>query len=267
MENKICPSCKTENEPEYSYCKNCGNPLSSPESHKTTAYEQQNENNGGAFIDGNPIDNVATFVGKNADKILPKFIKINQGGSKVQWCWPPFLWGFFLGPIGVAIWFLYRKMYKPACIFGAISVVSSYIVAFVNHFFEITGNADDILDGYLNSFMYGRHFNLEEFLQMFTSREMIITNIMNTYENLINLACALIAGLFAIYIYKKHTAKKISLFRPISGDPNYIKIGLAANGGTSVGAAILGFIIISVIASILSIIFSTIKLAEVMYRL
>lgn len=268
MKNKICPSCKTENEQEYTYCKNCGTPLSVPDTAEPTVYEQTNAgNNESVFIDGNPIDKVVTFVGKNADKIVPKFIRINEGGSKIQWCWPPFIWGFFLGPIGVAIWFLYRKMYKPACVFGAVSVVFSYIAALINRFFGITSDTADGLVEYLKSFMLGGPFDYKGFLQALANRNMFISSLLNSTESIINLACALVAGLLGVYIYKKHTAKKISLYKPISNDPNYVKIGLAAAGGTSPGAAVLGLIIISAIANIPSFVFSIIKFVRSMYGL
>ncbi len=268
MENRICPECKTENEPEYTYCKNCGTPLSTPTPAKPTVYDQPKEGGDtGILIDGNPIDKVVTFVGKNADRIVPKFIKINESGSKTQWCWPPFIWGFFFGPIGVAIWFLYRKMYKPACLFGAIGIAVSYITAFLSHLFGIIDTVENSMSSYLNALLSGKPFDLQSFLSTFGSRDMLISNMISNAESILNIACALVAGLFGIYIYKKFAARKIHFYKPISNDPNYVKIGLAAAGGTSVGAAILGFIIISVIASAPSIILSIIELAGVVYGL
>ena len=114
MPNIICPDCKTENEPEYIYCKNCGKPLANKASEQAPQYKDSPQNANayggtqGDFIDGNTVEEVCTFVGKNAGKIVPAFVKLGNTGTKVSWSWPAFIFGLFFGPVGVAIWFLYR---------------------------------------------------------------------------------------------------------------------------------------------------------------
>lgn len=264
MQNNICPECKTENEPGYKYCKNCGAvifPSQPPQQNDTVNYT--GAQNSGIFIDGNPIDKVYTFVGKNAQKIVPKFIKINETGTKTEWCWPPFIWGFFLGPLGVAIWFLYRKMYKPACLFGAIAVITSYITETARFFLDIGNATTDRLEQYFDSFASNGVFDINGFLSTLTDRDMVLGNLLGSFTRVVTLACAIIAGLLGIYIYKNHTAKKIRNYTPISSDPNYTKIGLSSLGGTSAGAAALGLIIISIIINIPNVVFEAIKLVGV----
>ncbi|MBO4693887.1 MAG: hypothetical protein J5659_05825 [Clostridia bacterium] len=274
MQNNICPECKTENEPEYRYCKNCGAPVFSERRGKTEpehTVDTENPGNSGPIpdvtaIDGNPIDIVATFVGKNTDKIIPKFIKLEQRGVKTDWCWPPFIWGFFLGPIGVAIWFLYRKMYKPACLFGGIAVVLNYITAFLKAFFKLGDEALGGLDNYINSYIKSGIFDFNGLFAAVTDRNFVLINFINTVTNAVNLASAILIGIFGIYMYKKHVAERILRYRPGTKDPTYFKIGLAASGGTSPGAAILGAIIISFVSNIPNMIITALKFVEAVYK-
>ncbi len=138
---RICPDCGTENEEEYSYCKNCGAKLEIAEN--KTEYQYNNTDSGtynpnfadaksnGFFVDtitGIPSDEVCAFVGKKSPDILKKFSKMEVTGSKVSWCWPVAILGLLLGPIGSAIWFFYRKMYKPALILVALGLAVNVAV-------------------------------------------------------------------------------------------------------------------------------------------
>lgn len=270
----ICPECKTENEPEYRYCKNCGAPIIVPQEADNTAqgapapenFAPQNQNTVGT-IDGVPIPKIITFVGKNANRIVPKFVKMQERGTKIEWCWPPFLLGFFLGPLGVAIWFFYRKMYKPACLFSAIGVLTSYITFFAKTILGISGNALSGIESYFDNFADTGRFDLQGFFFAVGDRNAVLSNLISSFENVVTLACALIVGLLGIYIYKNHTVKKIISYKPISNDPNYVNVGLAVSGGTSVGAAIIGAFVVSLMSSIPELIVMAIKFVGAFYTL
>lgn len=126
---KFCPECKTENEEQFNFCKNCGTALdfkkeklsgdfNTPEQFDPTAQKSSPMGNGmPEEIDGVEKREMLAFLGKDSNKIYDKFLKMEYSGSKVSWCWPVFLLTAFLGFFGTAIWFFYRKMFKPAIAF------------------------------------------------------------------------------------------------------------------------------------------------------
>ena len=279
MKNNICPECKTENEPEYEYCKNCGAPLAKQEEYSVEApvppafsagtdntVPPCGGNNESPFaqsepvsIDSNPISHVTAFVGKNSGKIVPKLIGIEKTGAKTSWCWPPFIWGLLLGPVGVMIWFLYRKMYKPACLFGAIAVVTNCAEAVIRN---LCDNGTSIIKStlsYIESATENGTFSLGRLADIYSSGSSIWITLFNTLSNMLSIACAIIAGIFGLYVYKKHIAKTIDKYKAYKNNPGYVRFGLSAVGGTSAGAAIIGAIIVSVISTIPDTVFEVIN--------
>lgn len=267
MQNNICPECKTENEPEYQYCKNCGTPLFTAPESTNTAYRAPEPAAAAAdTIDGNTVEDVVAFTGKNAPKIVPAFIKMEKTGSKVSWSWPPFILGFFFGPIGVAIWFLYRKMYSKASIFAGIGILLNYISFVLDRFFHIGQSTINGFEKYFEDFLYGR-VDYESILSAFTSRNSIISFFASSLQSSIVITCAVLGGIFGMYLYKQHTAKAIYKINSTFTDTGYKKFALVSKGGTSVGAVIVGLIIITVLSNIPEAIYSVIKVMEGVIRL
>ncbi|MBR4911049.1 MAG: hypothetical protein IKZ47_07010 [Clostridia bacterium] len=169
MDNGICPECGAQNMPENTYCANRG-------AHINTGETPPENVSSSVLIDGNPVNSVAEFVGKNSKKIIPKLLRMEQKNSKISWCWPPFLLGFFFGPIGIMFWFLYRKMYKPACFFGAIGA----LIIFARLAFPAFLVADSAIDSY-----NGVHENAQYGIP--TDRNMILSvlnGIFNVFADL-----------------------------------------------------------------------------------
>ena len=268
MNNNTCPECKTENEPEYKYCKNCGAALFT----NTTANPVNENTNTNAnetsydLIDGNSIEDVVAFVGKNPQKILPKFIKMEKTGSKADWCWPPFVLGFLFGPIGPAIWFLYRKMYSYAAIFGAINIASSYILKAFKYFLGIGTLPVDPFDSYLDGLKRGV-IDYQSLISALTDKRTLLGYFVNSAYSALGIACGVVAGIFGIYFYKRHASKSINRIKATVMDANYRKIALASKGGTSVGAVILGTIIISLVANLPDMIYNILKVMKVVFTL
>ena len=276
MNYNICPECKTPNEPEYQYCKNCGAPVqrhggAGPDFAQSGAQNSQNYNQGacnqappppaGPYsyaprgdirIDGIPENHVAAYVGKNSFKIINCFIKLQSTGSKVAWCWPPFIWGFFLGPIGVMIWFLYRKMYKNACIAGAIDIALSAVSAILASVWGIGESVYEEFQNIMDNALATNTFNYSGFLDFATSRRTVVSLSFSSIVRLIGIAVAILAGIFGMYLYKKHVVESIRKFQPLSNEPGYLTYGLASVGGTSAGAAILGVLAVSVASGVIS---------------
>ncbi len=268
MEKRVCPECKTENEVEYIYCKNCGVRLA----HKQTQAENSKEKSAEAntrtvdnfagrrndagytpdnfiidFIDGNPAEDVAAFVGKKAVVYLPKFSKMELSGSKVCWSWPAAVLGFLFGPLGAAIWFFYRKMYKIALILVAVGAILLSGLSLLG----LNPSADALLEEQPALDTYG---TVTEFEDIFGEA---LENITPSYflssaiSDIISVATMVIAGIFGVFAYKRFISEKIARYRNSNIDPRYYKLGLAAVGGTSGGMAALGVVIMLVLQTII----------------
>lgn len=246
----ICPECSTVNEEDFEYCKNCGTPLKAQDTTVNEPVAQPvaqpvpptyNVNPNGVIlntIDGHSSADIATFVGKNSYKFLTKFSKMEITGGKVNWCWPAAVLGFFFGPFGAALWFLYRKMYKVAAIIIAVG-------------FSLTA---------LNSIFFGTAIPLEEIMGSIVSGveggsvdfsfldSLYQTAIYSRIQNIIYYAFSLFGGLFGTGLYKSYVKQKISNYKARCVDPNYYSFGLSAVGGTSGGGLAIGIILAILLA-------------------
>ncbi len=255
MGNIICYECGTENEPQYAYCKNCGSKLiQDSQSGKSDADNTQNPPNtefygnnynsvpSGFFrdtIDGNPVDDVISFVGTKAHKIVPKFSQMQISNSKTSWCWPAAILGLLFGPFGVAIWFFYRKMYKAAFITAAIGTVSGGLITLLCGSLNMVAPSQNILPDSLYDF--SEYLDASGYFSLASYVESLLSGIESV-------ASLVLGGLFSYHFYKGFVSEKIRHYRMSNIDPRYYKIGLASIGGTSGGMAVLGvFIMISVI--------------------
>ena len=256
MNNNICPECGTENEPHYPYCKNCGTALKTETQKKTVPETQpviveefedtpftntqtapQNEPEFSAgYVDGIPQVEYRLFIGKNADKILPKFTKMDITGTNTSWCWPCAILGFFLGPLGAALWFFYRKMYKPAFILSAIGVVLSIVTGILTF-----DSSSAYISGIMDAFASG---NFNDILSSAQSLQPDISNtVASLIEEISTLVTAALTGIFGYSIYKKFCFNKITEYKTHHADSTHYRLGLTYLGGTSGGMLALGIII------------------------
>ena len=281
MDKKICLECGTENEGDYIYCKNCGAPLvkAEPEAEpefigkeaETGSDTGSFNTNAGAYappygapnyggmpyspyntytsyaIDGVPAEDVAFFVGKKSAEIMPKFMKMEITRSKVSWCWPAAILGFLFGPLGAAIWFFYRKMYKIALILLAIGTV----FAFTNAALTYDANSESV-SGIFDSIADGDADALLNAFRSIESEETAYTLLASGLDNLASLATCVLTGLFGFYAYKNHCVKSIKGFLQNGIDQRYYRMGLASLGGVSGGMLAVGIISMIVIENIAS---------------
>ena len=242
--SKICPFCKTVNEDEYVYCKNCGNLLESRENTQdsnvnyTTFRSFENENTL-PVIDGVPTEDIAAFVGVKAPVFLRKFVKSEIVGSKTDWNWPVAVLSFFMGPCGAALWFLYRKMYKTGLLLLILGLPILFGPTVINYY---SGNLSSFLVETASSNISAGVNSLLLF----------------TFQG-IKLLSAIVLSLFADSWYKSFAVKKIKVFNA-SADARYYRFGLSAIGGTSGGALALGIIFIFAVSFLLSFLFLSVKL-------
>ncbi len=247
MRENFCPNCGTENESEYSYCKNCGTALANEKAEQSTPPQQTNispeneiptpaytaQTNQNTEYTGciNEIsqEEMHLFVGKGADHILPRFIKMDSSNSKVSWCWPAAILGFVLGPIGLSIWYFYRKMYKPAWLLTIAAAIYAIFDSIATLRFE---NVFDSFESILNG------ENIVEFLP-----DYLLFYAYSMLDMAICAGFAVLGGLFSYYLYKNHCISKIREFKSTYSNAGLYKFGLATIGGTSGGMLAAGIAI------------------------
>ena len=87
----ICATCGSTTNIDEKFCRSCGSGIDAAAA---------------AVRDEGTQKDLAVFIGKNAEKYLPKFRSFTAGGRdsfRVTWNWPAFFFSFW--------WMLYRKMY------------------------------------------------------------------------------------------------------------------------------------------------------------
>ncbi len=270
---KFCPECKTENEEQFNFCKNCGTSLTfqkeklngdfnTPEQFDPATQKKSNNvscNGMPDEIEGVEKREMLAFLGKDSDKIYDKFLKMEYSGSKISWCWPVFLLTAFFGFFGSAIWFFYRKMFKPAIAFIIAGVLVMGVQTALNFDNNIEaakglvssiesilgGNSDDVVNPEL---FFDEEGNTPAIGEP-TGVLALISEILDTAETLIGGA---VIAMFALRIYKKHSIKKIKEQREKHGESPYYLYTLSLSGGVSGGMLALGIVIFIVASNISS---------------
>lgn len=255
---KICKNCATVNDDKFCYCKNCGTPLDATEKVNNGAgYTKSYYNYSNPVleeIDGISTEEIGVFVGANKQKIIDKFSKMSITSSKLSWCWPAAILSLFFGFFGAAFWLFYRKMYK----YGAIALTIAVIVLGINtavtyqptiEFFEQAANAFYELKGTSPDFQSFSNLFGQALSHLSATRPMMLSNFLNEVATY---AATTIYGLFGMYLYKKHTVKKIAEYRLVNKDSEYYSYGIKTIGGTSTGMAVLIVIITIALQNIVS---------------
>ena len=261
--NIFCGECGEKNEPGYEYCKNCGTPLVRQEPIQSEYVGNQNTNaahNGYQnfgytntapdSIDGIKTDEIALFVGRKAPVFIPKFLRMEIIKSKTSWCWPVAILSLLLGPMGAALWFFYRKMYKWAWILFGIGFLNLLVTTFVRgdaftygEMLEAAADSGKISINDILSMTNNWRVNLSEFI-----------------DSVVTLLSAILLGLYSVNIYKNFAVKKIKETRENNSDPRYYRMGLSLVGGTSSGMVWVGILCLSLADAIGSYMYSIIKL-------
>lgn len=240
--SKFCSRCGTENDDSYAYCKNCGKAFS-------PAYVQNPPPEPTNDFDGIKYNEMAEFAGANSYTVLKKLSRMQIAQSKVSWCWPVAILGLLFGPLGAAIWFFYRKMYKWAFALLGIGAVLGAATALLNKdayfllFDEFKAIYNAASDGTLST-QSQRYMNeLNDIMQNITAlRGVMIASAVN---DITRFATTVLLGAFSMNIYKNHAAGKINAYK--SGRTQKSPY---VSGGTSGAMAFLGVVFLFVINSI-----------------
>ncbi len=255
--SKICKNCATVNDDKFSYCKNCGTPLDATEKvNNETNYKSGYYSSSPVLeeIDGISTEEIGIFVGPNKQKIIDKFSKMSITTSKISWCWPAAILSLFFGFFGAALWLFYRKMYKYGTIALAIAVVVLGINTAITYkptieFFEQAANAFYELKGAAPDFQSFSTLLAQALSHLSATTQMMLSNFLNEVATY---AATTIYGLFGMYLYKKHTVKRITEYRLVNNNSEYYTYGIKAIGGTSTGMAVLTIIIVIALQNIIS---------------
>lgn len=268
MMYNVCEICGTKNEQGYTYCKNCGHALNVT---ATSAENNGSENfayntcepMGNAGInfavrdyDGVSAEEMTVFVGKKSHNILPKFAKMQITGSKFSWCWPAAILGYMFGPMGAALWFFYRKMYKAALIFASIGAVIVLLTSTLSAG-SYSQFLNDVFDGVAN----GDYTQTIELLEIASQPKTTLSYVAELLDEISGIAAGIVAGVYGYYLYEKHCVRKIISYRSAQADQRYYKMGLAALGGVSGGMLALGIFIMIGISNVSSLVAIAISLA------
>lgn len=272
--SNFCSECGTENEEKFLYCKNCGATIQppskteeihqdEPKEEKEYSEPQSTYSSTGSIhstpngfimdsIDGIPKEELSLFIGRKENEILPKFSKMELTHSKTSWCWPAAILGFLFGPLGAAIWFFYRKMYKKAILLSVIGTVLTILTSVLTF-----GSAEIDLEGMLNEFANGNFLGAVEMLNI---SENIYSMAASLIEDISSIATCIICGLFGYHSYKEHCVNKIREYRAIQGNQGFYRFGLVSIGGVSGGMVAVGLLIMVFASNIATIIASMVAL-------
>ncbi len=253
---KICPNCQAENIGSARYCARCGTPLQET--------DPQNDPFGDSFelgsIDGISGGDMTTYIGRKAPGILPKFFAISA--DRTAFCWPAAVWGIVFGPLGVAVWLFWRKIFKPAWAFLIIAVLLAYL-PFVGFCLSDPPGVKETYREQYAQLQKEEQFaekedGIAEMTAMNNAYQIFIQNFAEFQQKPIfryttiafELLAALVGGLFGYVWYKNSAVRRIKVYRRNNLDPRYYQLGLMKQGSTSGGFAVLAFVLYSVILSI-----------------
>lgn len=215
MDNdKRCSRCGTMNEPEYVYCKNCGNLLGNSETqpqnihytpinyNTTYPYAANDYSEIEPEINGVDTKKLQAYVGvKNRDKIMARFIIAHKTGKKVPgFNWVVFITGALLAFPFVSSWFFYRKMFKVGAILCAMSIALTIVVTAVN----FPANSENLRKEYSKIKDYSVEQIIEEETQSLAS-----TTSANTVDAVVKLGITIFLAINAWQIYYKQSTARI----------------------------------------------------------
>ena len=251
---KICVRCKTENKPDYKYCKMCGAELPCVDrkpiwEEQTAAPEPEISENAEEIS----TYEMNVFVGKNNHTIVPKFIDLQRNNKKVSFCLPVLLLGLFFGPFGIAAYFLYRKMTKPAIItLGAsLVLILAETIANFGAIYQFTGEYLALLKELVRGVVGEAELEAELSSLVFTLSENFtaIFSYINTY--LCGVAAPIVVALFTDYLYLEHSLSVISKCKRMGLPRAAYLTKLSSKGGTSGTAVLIGSVVYIAIAVII----------------
>lgn len=201
----VCAACGTVNDGANIFCENCGAPLHRAAPAGGGEPVQAPGAEIAAEIDGISRRDWQDFIGPSAQTYLYRFTLMQRRNSKIGYL----LSAFFLGPF----YFAYRKMWG-----WTIPVFLVHTLLSLPNILFLLAAAEAPIMAYIPLNVYNMIQQLQPWLQL-----------------VFNLAL----GVFSLYLYRQHGAKKIrALQQTAQGEANY-RAALVRQGGTSVLGVVL----------------------------
>lgn len=213
---------------------------------------------------GASAKDVYDFTGENPE-LFYKIRTQHFSGKNTPYCWPMFILGLLLDFFGIACWYLYHKMYKPAMGFLAISFANIALKTYA--LFLVFGS---ITPEQIRVILNSPDRSYDILSEIATDSNLIFVSLINSATNLINVVALILTIVLPFYAYKQY--KNFALGKIFGEYSKSLLPNLKASGGSNVGAVVvatIAYILITVItfvASILPFIGTVIKVAEEEHR-
>lgn len=220
-----CPNCGAGNAESTVFCSHCGTRLQEPEEDMPDSYAHLFEDGafgpfGRLFTPGEtlcdiPVQTWAAFLGASSPYYLLNFKRMELTGRRLAVSFSAFL----LGPF----YFFYRKMYKWGFIFGAVSfllTVPTILALLVESGSAVTAGLS-----------------------------ITALNALMNVAFVLSWVMMVVRGMVALWLYRETAASRIRAILARWKDEGSQRAALHALGGTSISAAILYGVLISVLTS------------------
>ena len=229
QEIKLCPSCGAKNKAVYSYCNECGAPLTG-QTAGTTQFSAAPGQSAGftapvyvpqqpviqptpavqpavpVYTQSTPTDfdgitpaDLYAYTGSD-DKLYEKMRQLyeqKQKGKKL-WCLPLFLLGLFFGSFGMACWHLYHRLYKRATALFCLTAVEWTVGLLIAHQMlnGVMNTLPDLLRFSESTYAPSYEYMMEMYRQMFGGLSPYAL-IASTLLSILQLALVIILPFFA----------------------------------------------------------------------
>lgn len=230
VHTKLCMHCYTTNDADAIFCTNCGSPMAKDAEKKPEADGPI----GGAMyaqlmpdpvspderFDDITAKDWSTYLGNSAPYYLYQFKHMDKVKRKTSFCWSAVLFA--------PVYFCYRK----AWLWGALSMLASIVLS-------------------LPALFYYMALSGSPYVVPLTE-EMLLN--LNMICNILSWGVQILWGVFAIYLVRKSSAKKLQAMQSAAKTPQAFSDMLAQQAGPSkvgVGIAVGAYILFGILFSLL----------------
>ena len=226
-----CRVCGNEYDDSLGKCPNC----SAPDFGKMGGGYAQFDFLGGVpkdleIEDGVTAEDARKFVFSNTHRYIPKFVSLNKK-KRASWNWIAFLMP--------APWMFSRKMYKGGIITAFIELLSTILLFPLIIHFEGLGIPSTESSGEMVYWMMEKMPSAPP--------EILIVSAIAT---LLSIAVSIFVGIYADYIYKKHTVSSVKEIKANSED---IEADYRKKGGVNFILFFLSYMLLQYIPQIIAI--------------
>ena len=260
----VCPQCGGESFDNEIYCMRCGAKLrpdpadryypgedpARDNAHKQEMIDAFNRFGGldpNSMVDGIPVCEYADFVGGSAPgRIIRKVSIAERFGRSVSWILPAFLFG--------PVWYFYRKMKKEGLLISLVVILLAATMgllqindAFVTYVKGAADAAVSMAEGGFTPEAF--RDTLAELTETYastvlTGADAVKMQIASVLQYVLLVGCPLACSLLALRRYRKKVRASVFDIRGRCSDMQTYRSTLLREGGTSVGLAILGVVLL-----------------------